>query len=111
MQKEFEMSLLGGLTFFLGLQISQGIEGIFINRMKYIKEMLKNFQMEYCKPVSTPMITGYKLSKEDESKEVDQRIYRSIIDSMLYVTASRPYVVKVIGQVSRFQAAPKETPL
>ena len=77
--KEFEMSLLGELKFFLGLQISQRTEGIFIAQTKYVKEMLKKFQMEVCKPVSTPMIIGCKLSKEDESKEVDQRLYRSMI--------------------------------
>ena len=55
------------------------------------------------------MITGCKLSKDDESKEVDQRLYRSMIGSLLYVTASRPYVMQVVGQVARFQAAPKET--
>ena len=74
MQKEFEMSLLNELTFFLGLQISQQTKGIFITQRKYIKEMLKKFKMEDCKPVSTPMITGCKLSKDDESKEVDQRL-------------------------------------
>ena len=68
MQKEFEMSLLGELTFFLGLQISQWTEGIVIAQRKYIKEMLKKFKMKDCKPVSNPMITGCKLSKEDESK-------------------------------------------
>ena len=67
MQKEFEMSLLGELRFFLGLQISQQENGIFISQSKYIKEMLKRFQMEDCKPVSTPMITGCRLSKDDES--------------------------------------------
>ena len=67
------MSLLGELSFFLGLQISQLDEGIFISQTKYIKEMLKKFRMEDCKPVSTLMVTGCKLSKDDESKEVDQR--------------------------------------
>ena len=80
------MSLLGELTFFLGLHISQEIEGIFIAQTKYIKEMLKKFKMEDCKPVSTPMIIGCKLGNEDESKEVDERLYRSIIGSILYVT-------------------------
>ena len=71
--------------------------------------MLKKFQMEDCKPVSTPMIIGCKLSKDNESKEVDQRLYRSMIGSLLYVTASRLDVMQAIGQVARFQAAPKET--
>ena len=97
MQKEFEMSLLGELTFFLGLQISQRIEGIFIAQMKYIKEMLKKFQIEDCNPGSTPMITSCKLRKEDESKEVDQRNYISMIGIILYVTSSKQYVMQVIG--------------
>ena len=58
MQSEFEMSLLGELKFFLGLQISQLDNRIFISQSKYIKEMLKKFGMEDCKPISTPMITG-----------------------------------------------------
>ena len=57
--------------------------------MKYIKEMLKKFQMEYCTPMSTPMITCCKLNKEYEYKEVDQRIYISMIGSLLYITSSR----------------------
>ena len=83
------MSLLGELKFFLGLQISQLNNGIFISQSKYIKEMLKKFGMEDCKLVSTPIITGCKLSKDDESKEVDQKLYRSMIGSLMYVTTSR----------------------
>ena len=65
--------------------------------------------MEDCKPMSTPMIISCKLNKEDESKEVDQRLYRSMIGSLLYVTTSRLDVMQAVGQVARFQAAPKET--
>ena len=65
--------------------------------------------MEDCKPMSTPMIISCKLSKDDESKEFDQRLYMSMIGSLLYVTTSRPDVTQAIGKVVRFQAAPKET--
>ena len=71
--------------------------------------MLKKFGMKDCKPVSTPMITGFKLRKDDQSKEVDQRIYMSMLGILLYVTTSRPYVMQSVGQVARFQATPKET--
>ena len=71
--------------------------------------MLKKFKMEDCKPVGTPMIIGCKLSKEHESKQVDQRLYRSMIGSLLYVTASRKDVMQAVKQVARFQVAPKET--
>jgi len=107
MKNEFEMSLLGELTFFLGLQISQEDKGIFICQTKYIKEMLKRFQMKDSKLVSTPMVTGCKLSIDDLSKDADQRMYRSMIGSLLYVTASRPNVMHAVGQVAQFQATPK----
>jgi hypothetical protein len=80
MHNEFEMSLLGELSFFLGLQIRQSNQGIFISQTKYIREMLKRFGMEDCKPVITPMQTSCKLSKDDDSKSTDQRQYRSMID-------------------------------
>ena len=89
MQSELEMSLLGELTYFLGLQISQQEKGIFICQAKYIKEMLKKFKMEDCKPILTPRVTSCKLSIDDSSKDVDQRLYRSMISSHLYVTAFR----------------------
>jgi hypothetical protein len=93
MQNEFEMSLLGELSFFLGLQIRQRNQGIFISQTKYIREMLKRFGMEDCKPVTTPMQTSCKLRKDDDSKSTDQRQYRSMIGSLLYVTTSRPDVM------------------
>jgi hypothetical protein len=97
MQNEFEMSLLGGLSFFLGLHICQRNQGIFISQTKYIREMLKRFGMEDCKPVTTPMQTSCKLSKDDDSKYIDQRKYRSMIGILLYVIASRPNVMKAVG--------------
>ena len=109
MKKEFEMSMLGELKFFLGLQVSQSKKGIFISQTKYIKEMLKKFRMEESKHVSTHMVIGCKLSKDDESLEVDHTMYRSIIGSLLYVTTTRPDIMQTIGLVSRFQSSPKET--
>jgi hypothetical protein len=93
MQNEFEMSLRGGLSLFLGLHICQKTHGIFISQTKYIKEMLKRFRMEYCKPITTTMQTSCKLSKDDDSKSTDQRKYMSMIGSLLYVTTYRPDVM------------------
>jgi hypothetical protein len=87
------MLLLGELSFFLGLQIRQRNQAIFISQTKYIKEMLKRFRMEDCKPVITPMKTSCKLIKDDDSKSTDQRKYRSMIGSLLYMTTSRPDVM------------------
>ena len=103
------MSMLSELTFFLGLQVYQLDKGIFISQTKYIKDVLKKFKMVDSKPVSTPMITGCKLSKNDESLEVDHTMYRSMIGRLLYVTTTRPDVMQAVGLVGRFQSAPKET--
>lgn len=79
MKKEFEMSLIGEIKFFIGLQIQQMKDGIFVTQSKYAKEVLKTFGMEDNKPVGTPMVTGCKLSKEDGSTLVNEKEYRSII--------------------------------
>jgi hypothetical protein len=100
MQNEFEMSLLEELSFFLGLQIRQSNQGIFISQTKYTREMLKRFGMEDFKPVATPMQTICKLSKDDDSKSTDQRKYKSMIGTLLYVTTSRPDVMQEVGQVA-----------
>ena len=71
--------------------------------------MLKKFTMEDCKPISTPMTTGCKLSKEDKSSLVDQTMYRSMIESLLYLTATRLDILQTMSMVARFQASPKET--
>eukprot|EP00253_Pinus_taeda_P034766 PITA_34766 len=91
------------------LTIVEQEKGIFICQAEYIKEMLKKFKMEDCKPVLTLMVTGCKLSIDDASKDVDHRLYRYMIGSIIYVTASRPDVMNAVGQVARFQAAPKES--
>jgi hypothetical protein len=100
MQNEFEMSLLGELSFFLGLQICERNQGIFISQTKYIREMLKRFGMEDCKPVITPMQTSCNLRKGDDSKSTDERQYRSMIGNLLYVTTTRPNVMHAVGQVA-----------
>ena len=105
------MSLLSEIRLFLGLQISQQVDGIFISQTKYIKEMLKRFQMEDRKPVSTPMVTSCRLSKDDTSPDVDQKLYRSMIGSLLYVTTSIPDVMHAVGLVGRFQETPRENHL
>ncbi|GJT77371.1 copia protein [Tanacetum coccineum] len=76
MHDEFEMSMMGELNFFLGLQIKQMEDGIFFNQSKYIKEMLKKFGLEDSKPTKTPMSTEIKLTKDDEADSVDSSKYR-----------------------------------
>eukprot|EP00253_Pinus_taeda_P029951 PITA_29951 len=86
MQQEFEMSLLGELTYFLGLQVQQKKDGIFLSQTKYIKQILKKDGMEDSKPVCTPMVTGCSLSSNDKSAGAHQPTYRSMIGSLLYLT-------------------------
>ena len=105
------MSIIGELTFSLGPQILQKNKGIFISQEKYLRDMLKIFQTEDCKHVSTPMITGCKLCADDGSANVDQRLYRSMIGILLYLTASRPNIMLAVGLVARYQAAPKQNHL
>jgi hypothetical protein len=105
------MSMLGEMNFFLVLKITQYDKGISISQTKYINEMLKKFQMEDSKPVGTPMVTGCKLSKFDDTKDVDQTVYKSMIGSLIYATATRPDIMHAVCQVDRFQASPKTSHL
>jgi hypothetical protein len=97
MHHEFEMSLLGELTLFLGLQIYQSNKSIFISQAKYIREMLKKFGMTDCKPINTPMKISCKLSKDDDSKDADQRQYILMIGNLLYMKNSVLDVMQAVG--------------
>ncbi|GKA99590.1 retrovirus-related pol polyprotein from transposon TNT 1-94 [Tanacetum coccineum] len=107
MHDEFEMSMIGELNFFLGLQIKQLDDGIFLNQSKYIKEMLKKFRLEDFKPIKTPMSTETKLMRDEESESVDNTKYRGMIGSLLYLTASRPDIMFSVCLCARFQGDPK----
>ena len=82
MKHEFEMSMFGEIKFFVGLQVHQIKHSIFVTQSKYIKEILKTFGLEDSKLVRTPMVIGHKLSKNDESAEVNQTTYKSIIGKL-----------------------------
>ena len=111
MQGEFEMSMMGELTFFLGLQIKQTNEGIFINQAKYTKELLKKFGMESSKEIGTPMNPACRLDKDEEGNSIDQKLYRGMIGSLVYLTASRPDILFSVCVCARFQSNPKESPM
>ncbi|KAH9688106.1 Integrase catalytic domain-containing protein [Citrus sinensis] len=107
--KEFEMSMMGELKYFLGLQIKQNDEGIFINQAKYVKDLLKRFGYDNRTAKSTPMSTTIKLDKYEKGKEVDIKTYRGMIGSLLYLTASRPDIMFSVCLCARFQSCPKES--
>ena len=109
MAREFEMSMIGELNFFLGFQIKQLKEGTFIHQEKYTKDILKKFKMDDCKPIKTPMPTNGHLDLDEGGKSVDQTLYRSMIGSLLYLTASRPDIMFSVCMCARFQANPKES--
>ena len=111
MQKEFEMSMMGELNFFLGLQIKQLKDGIFISQSKYVKELLKKFNMLSSKATNIPMSSTLSLDQDEHGKLVNEKQYRGMIGSLLYLTASRPDIMFSVCLCARFQANPKETHL
>jgi hypothetical protein len=88
MSKEFEMSMMGELQFFLGLQIKQSKEGTFVHQAKYTKDIVRKFKMEDSKAMATPMSTTTALDEDEEGEHVDQEEYRSMIESLLYLTTT-----------------------
>ncbi|KAJ9565935.1 hypothetical protein OSB04_001901 [Centaurea solstitialis] len=111
MKSEYKMSMMGELTFFLGLQIKQSEKGIFINQGKYVHEMLKKFDLTSCTPMKTPMAPPLTLDKDSKGKPVDVTLYRVMIGSLLYLTASHPDIMYSTCLCARYQAEPKKSHL
>jgi isopentenyldiphosphate isomerase len=109
MENEFKMSMMGELTFFLGIQVKQINKGIFIHQAKYMKDLMKKFNMAELKPVSTPMSTAAALDPDENGEAVDQREYRSMIDSLLYFMATRLNIQLIVCLCARFQASPRSS--
>ncbi|GKD51063.1 putative ribonuclease H-like domain-containing protein, partial [Tanacetum coccineum] len=107
MHKKFQMSSMGELTFFLGLQVTQKDDGIFISQDKYVDEILKKFSFSTVKTASTPIETSKPLLKDAEAEDVDVHLYRSMIGSLMYLTSSRPDIMFVVCACTRFQVTPK----
>nr|GFA67701.1 uncharacterized mitochondrial protein AtMg00810-like [Tanacetum cinerariifolium] len=106
MSLKFQMSMMGQMLFFLGLQVSQSPGGIFINQSKFALEILKKFRMDSCDPVDTPMVDRLKLDEDPLGILVDQTRFRSMVGSLMYLTASRPDLVFDICMCARYQASP-----
>ncbi|GJX18429.1 putative ribonuclease H-like domain-containing protein [Tanacetum coccineum] len=107
MHDKFQMSSMGELSFFLGLQVKQKSDGIFISQDKYVAEILKKFDFASVKTASTPMETNKALIKDEEAEDVDVHLYRSMIGSLMYLTASRPDIMFAVCACARFQVTPK----
>jgi hypothetical protein len=99
--------MMGELQFFLGLQIKQAKEGTFVHQAKYMKDILEKFKMDDSKPLSTPMSTTTKLDADEDGEPVDQKEYRSMIGSLLYLTATKSDIQLSVCLCPRFQASPR----
>nr|GEU41206.1 putative ribonuclease H-like domain-containing protein [Tanacetum cinerariifolium] len=111
MHKRFQMSSMEELTFFLRLQVNQKDDGIFISQDKYVADILKKFDFATVKTASTPMEPNKALIKDAEAKDVDVHLYRLMIGSLMYLTASRPDIIFVVYAYARFQVTPKTSHL
>ncbi|KAJ9546117.1 LOW QUALITY PROTEIN: hypothetical protein OSB04_025824 [Centaurea solstitialis] len=109
MQAEYKMSMMGELTYFLGLQVKQSEKGIFISQGKYVREMLAKFELTTCSEMKTPMAPPLKLDKDSNGKSIDVTLYRGMIGSLLYLTASRPDIMYATCLCAIYQADPKES--
>ncbi|KAI3665061.1 hypothetical protein L6452_43678 [Arctium lappa] len=109
MHKRFKMSSMGELTFFLGLQVKQKQDGIFISQSKYVQDILNKFGFSDSTPASTPMETHKHITADLEGEDVDVHYYRSMIGSLMYLTASRPDIMFSVCMCARFQVRPKQS--
>ena len=102
MMKIFEMMDLGEMSYFLGMEVRQTQNEVFICQKKYLKEILKIFNMEECKSVNTPMGQKEKLQKKDGAEPANESVYRSLIGCLMYLTATRPDIMFPVSVLSRF---------
>ena len=111
MTTKFEMSMMGELTYFLGLQIKQTEKGISICQEKYLMNLLKKYELTDCSSVKTPMVPPNNLGPDLTGKSVNQTQYRGMIGSLMYLLASRPDIQFSVCLCARYQADPKESHL
>jgi hypothetical protein len=108
MTQKFEMSMMGELNYFLGFQVKQLKDDTFISQTKYTQDILKRFGMKDAKPLKTPMGTDGHVDLNKGGKSVDQKAYRSMIGSLLYLCASRPDIMLSVCMCARYQSDPRE---
>ncbi|KAI3735401.1 hypothetical protein L6452_14897 [Arctium lappa] len=111
MHKSFKMSSMGELTLFLGLQVKQQKDGIFISQSKYVKDILDKYGLSDSKPASTLIEIHKQITTYLEGEDVDVHLYRSMIGSLMYLTASRPDIMFPVCVCARFQVKPKQSHL
>jgi len=107
MQLEFDMTDLGRMRYFLGIEVIQSDVGIFICQRRYAREMLARFNMTKCNPVRNPIVPGTALSKDDEGTSVDATKFKQVVGSLMYLTVTRPDLMFGVSLISRYMATPK----
>ncbi|CAL2235242.1 unnamed protein product [Prunus armeniaca] len=107
MMHEFDMSDLGLMHYFLGTEVVQSSARIFISQKKYVQEILDMFEMKDCNSVCTPTEIGLKLVKNSGEKKVDQTLYKQIVGSLMYLTATRPDIQHAVSLISRYMECPE----
>ncbi|KAG6526877.1 hypothetical protein ZIOFF_008964 [Zingiber officinale] len=111
MTKEFEMTDIGLMAYYLGIEVNQREDGSFISQAGYAREILKKFRMDNSKSINTPVECGVKLSKHDEEEKVDPTFFKSLVGSLRYLTCTRPDILYAVGLVSRYMEDPTTTHL
>lgn len=106
MTKEFEMTDIGLMSYYLGIEVKQTKDGVFICQERYTKDILKRFGMENCKPIGTPIQCGTKHSRHDGGEAVDPTLFKSLVGSLRYLTCTRPDILYAVGIISRFMESP-----
>ena len=109
MESEFEMFDLGLMKFFLGVEVQQSESGIFKSQSKYASAVLKRFNVSNCKVAPTPVITCLKLSKNDDGLTVDPTLFKRLVGSLMYLTATRTYIMYGASLISIFMESPKDS--
>lgn len=104
--KEFDMSDLGKMRYFLGIEVQQLENGIFISQKKYAWDVLKRFQMEECNAVLNPIVPGFKISKDENGVMVESTFYKQLVGSLIYLTSTRPDLMYAVSLISRYMSQP-----
>ncbi|CAM8957032.1 unnamed protein product [Rhodiola kirilowii] len=111
MKSEFKMSMVGEMTYFLGLQVKQKSDGIYFSQSKYARNLIKKFELEKAAHKRTPAATHVNITKDEAGTSMDQTLYMSIIGRLLYLTASRFDIAYDVELCTRYQTNPKESHL
>ncbi|KAM1447548.1 hypothetical protein ACFXTO_006639 [Malus domestica] len=105
---EFDMTDLGKMSYFLGIEVLQKTNGIFISQRKYAQEVLERFNMDQCNPVHNPVVPGFKLAKDEDGVRIDSTLYKQMVGSLMQLTATRPDLMFIVSLISKYMERPTE---